>query len=254
MKARTRALFQRAVRVFRSGGLCLVTASFACGSYISSGADGGALVVRRLGRPLPLPQGAPQGDCERQAWYDLAPAELRTREAVLPRSGSVAYVSLQHGIAAFPHGSQEVKELDDLWPRLEEPGLEQGHRARLGPVHAALWRSFYWSLAGLGGMGAGVGTAAVIGDEAPTAAAVFGLTGLGIGLVAAIGALSSLPSGSELRYAEARRWLLVRGEDDFAAAERGIDRANARRRLDCAGQPAVDEGQTAPRQGDAPPP
>lgn len=249
--ARTGALgLARPARVSRMAGLWLATAAIACVRPN----------VGRIGPVLALPTGQPRSVCERQGWYELAPARVRATGATVgvmfgaPYTYTVPHSQLQEGIGAFEHASDDPEELEDIWSKLDEPELERRHQSRIEPVDAAFRRTLYWSLGGLGAMGAGVGTAAVIQDDSPTAAAVFGLSGVVVGLVGAVAALASQPSGDDQVYADARRRLFIPGEDDLLAAQRGIDRANARRRRECGGAPDLTRRQSARPHAVAPPP
>lgn len=148
------------------------------------------------------------------------------------------YVQEYEGVAAFRHASRDPEDLEDLWPRMRERKLQKRHQKHIEPVDAAHRRSLYWALGGLGAMGAGIGIAAAVEDESRTAAAVSGVGGIALGLVGAIAALITQPSGERQVHASARRKLFIPGEDNLVAAARGVDRVNAARRRTCGGKPA----------------
>jgi hypothetical protein len=188
---------------------------------------------QRVGPAVPLSSGQAATSCERDEWYELAPSIV---EGTAVRS--VGYVQVhrvqeQQGLAVYQLGDEDVTKLDDLWARMNEPELQRAHEARIQPVSDARARSAYWLIGGLVGLGAGVGIAAAIQDESKTGAAVAGLTGLGIGLVGVIVSLANMPSTNAEIKASTRRYLFIPGEDDLAAAARGIDRVNQSRRFQC---------------------
>ena len=180
-----------------------------------------------------LPNGVPRTECEREEWYDLAPARIEATGYTAGLLYNTHFTQVQDGVGVFRHSSQEPEDLEDVWPKMAEPVLEREHEARIAPVDAAERRTTYWALGGLTGLFGGIITAAAIQDQSQTAANVIGISGVVIGLVGVAGLLASQPSGEDQLYANTRRKLLISGEDDLVAAARGIDAANARRRRDC---------------------
>lgn len=168
-------------------------------------------------------QGEPRSSCEREEWYELAPARSEVRE----------------GVAAFLYAQDDAVLLEDVWPKLEEPELERRHRARIEPVDSAERRALYQMLGALGALVVGVGGASLAADESPTLATALGVSGLVLGARGMLAAAESQPSDDELLHAETRRRLFIPGEDDLVAAARGVDRANARRRASCGATPAA---------------
>ena len=188
----------------------------------------------RTGQALSLPSGAPQGTCERQGFYELAPARITTHAATAGVTYTDLYQADFNGLGVFRPGSNQPEELEDVWPRLNEPRLQQLHEARIEPVDAASRRSLYWALGGLVGLAGGIAGAAALGDSHQEAAAVVGISGLAMGVVGVVGALVAQPSGQEELAADARRKLFFFPEDDRAAVLRGVDRHNLATHSHCA--------------------
>lgn len=182
--------------------------------------------VGRLGLAFPLSTGDPQSRCELHAWRELVPASTQS----IAVSGSS---EVTQGVGVFALGDDAPEDLDDLWEGMNERDLQRAHQARIEPVDQALRESLYWSLTGIAGMAGGVTMAAVAGDNQPVVLTALG-TGLVIGIVSIVGALSSIPTSEDQHEADARRRLLIPGEDDMQAAERGVVRLNTRVRESCA--------------------
>ncbi len=137
----------------------------------------------------------------------------------------------------FSVGDDDPEDLEDLWPRMEDPELECRHQARIEPVDAALRTSAYWALGGVGVMLAGVAVAAASAENSPTVAGVAGISGVVFGLTGAGFALAYQPSGPDQLEADARRRLFVEGEDDPLAVRRAVDHMNRLQRITCGGTP-----------------
>jgi hypothetical protein len=190
----------------------------------------------KIGPAYPLPNGSPGTDCERAAWFDIAPARIQATGATIGVGVNTYYTQEHEGLGVFRHGSKDPEDLEDLLPTLGEPDLAQRHQARIEPVDAASRRAVYWSVGGLVGLFGGIGVAAAVQKDSPSVAAAFGISGLVLGLVGVVGALASQPSGEDQLYADARRKLLIRGEDDPRAITRGINDLNGRQRVKCGGR------------------
>jgi len=147
---------------------------------------------------------------------------------------TLTYEGQFNGLGVFRPGAKEPEELEDVWPRLNEPRLQQLHEARIEPVDAASRRSVYWAVGGLVGMLGGIAGAAAVGDSNPSVAATLGISGLAMGVVGVVGALVAQPSGQDQLEADARRKLFFFPEDDRAAVDRGVDRSNLATRNRCA--------------------
>jgi hypothetical protein len=202
---------------------------------------GGGPPLGRLGDPVSLPNGAPRNACEQKEWYELVPS--RTAGSGMTPSYGSRYQSynvttqLYEGYGIYLPGVSDPEDLEDVWPRLKEPALQKKHVVIIDRVEAASWRSVWWSIGGLAGLFAGVGTAAAIQEETETGAAVAGVTGLALGLTGVVMALINFPSAADQAAAEAREKIFIPGEDDMQAVARGTDRANAERRRGCGGTP-----------------
>lgn len=187
----------------------------------------------RTGPTVPLPTGAPRSACERKDWYELAPASLNATAATAGIGYNVYYQGQFNGLGVFRPSAKEPEKLEDVWPRLSEPRLQQLHQARIDAVDAKEYRAVYWALGGLAGLAAGLGGAAALGDSHPNLAAASAITGLGLSVVGIVGALVAQPSGQEQLEAEARSRLFLFPEDDRAAVDRGVDRSNLAARARC---------------------
>lgn len=187
----------------------------------------------RTGPALPTSLGEARNGCERERWYEVAPAQVRAEGATAGVPFTTLYFQDRRGLGLFRAGGSTPQDLEDAWPKLHEPELERRHVARIEPVDADARTSLYWALGGLAGLGAGLGTAAAVQDSNKGAAAVFGVSGIALGLVGVIGALATQPSGARQLEADTRRRLFLQGEDDLEAVKRGVDRNNAQVRAAC---------------------
>ena len=193
--------------------------------------------IDKTGPPVRLPSHPAQTACEKAGWSELVPARMTATGETAGVLVTTHYQAQVDGTAVFRADDDEPVELEELWPEMGEPKVAAKHQARIEPVDQAQRNSLYWVLGGVGGMGLGLGTAAIIQDESESAAAVAGITGLAIGLVGVIGALVAQPSGPDQVEADARRYMFIPGEDDPEAVKRGVDRLNQTRRRQCeAGQ------------------
>lgn len=137
---------------------------------------------------------------------------------------------------------------------MQEPELERTHMARIEPVERAGKKTLTLALISLGGMAAGLGTAAAIEDHSSTGAAVAGISGLTIGLVGAIWALVAVPSVADQIEANTRSKLFLRGEDDMQAVARGVMRINSAQRQRCGGAAIAIPDRPLGRPRRTPPP
>lgn len=208
----------------------------------------------RVGPPIALPNGAPQSACEREGWYELAPAKIQSQATTAGIGYNTIYTKIHVGAAIFPVGENDPEKLKDLWPQMSERTLQLKHEARIQPVDDAAQTSLYWALGGLAGFAGGVGVAAATENESKTTAAIFGVSGLALGLVGVVGALVTQPSGLDQLEAEARRKLFFPREDDLTAVARGVNRINGTRRQQCGGIPIPFPPATIPEKPKVPPP
>lgn len=187
----------------------------------------------RAGPSVALPTGAPVSECERAGWHELAPATIQTTGANVGLIVTTYDVQVYQGHGIFRLNEKKPEALEDLWPRLAEPELRLRHQEPIDRVDTQARHALYWALGGLVAMSAGIGAAVALQDSSPTAAGVVGLSGLGLGLVGAIGAVVVMPSGREQADADARRKLFFDGEDDLDAAGRGVTRIDEEVRRRC---------------------
>ncbi len=196
----------------------------------------------RLAPPLALPSGQAGTTCESERWLELVPTKLRVSHTSGAGSYQVTRIGYAEGVGIFEAGQEEPTPLEDLWPRLRAPELQERHESRIRPVDDANWRSVGWLGSGLIAIAAGAGTAAAIQDDHPTGAAVAGLGGLGLGVVAGIVGWVAMPSAEESMEADARRQMLFPSEDDLGAAARSVDEWNAEQRRLCSETPRTAAG------------
>ena len=90
---------------------------------------------------------------------------------------------------------------------MAERTLQLKHEARIKLFDDTALTSLYWALGGLAGLVGDVGIAAATEKDSKTTAALFGVSGLAIGLVGGIGVLATQPSGADELEAKARRKL-----------------------------------------------
>ena len=175
--------------------------------------------IARTGPAVPLNIGDPTGACEQEGWLELAPAKF------LPWGSSGV-----HGVGFFRPGQADPEELERVVDRLQEPTLE-AKVAHYRRTNAATRRALYWSLGALGSMTVGVGTAAALNDRNHSAANVFGIAGLALGLVGVIGAIIVMP-WQDADAAEAGQYLFS-DPADLRAILRGTERADQAVRQGC---------------------
>ena len=144
------------------------------------------------------------------------------------------------GLAIYRFGASEPIPLDRALPLLNEPGLEHLHLGRIAHTRGkqklrARWSRWLWWGAGIVVGGAVVTMTGLAADSSGLKAG--GLVTMGIGLpvelIGAIGMWSNTSTAQEQAYANLRSVLLLPGEDDLAAAERGVVRYNDRARGRC---------------------
>lgn len=240
-------------RAWLAIGLQLVAVG--CGPSIKMGRIGGAVA---------LPTGPARNACEAQGWHEIAPARATAEGAVSQGLRTVYYSEVFEGVGVFRAESDTPLETPDILPAMQEPELQAAHMRPIEEVETAESQTVVWSLIGLVGLGAGVGTAAAIQEDSPGGAAAAGLSGLAIGLVGSIAALVAQPSGEAQLRASAHKQMFLLGVDDMRAVARGVHRVNGRRRQSCGGPapgPLPDSwpeapapNKTQPTSGPAPAP
>lgn len=189
----------------------------------------GCAHARRASPPFPLPAGPPQNECERERWLELVAAEYQPAAYPAPSR-------IYGGLGVFPLNAAAPADLEDVFPRMDEAALQRQHEDRIKRTDAANRRALVSALIGVGGLVVGVGTAAALNDYNHDAANVFGVSGLAIGLVGSVLALILSPSGDASQNADVRHKLFLEGEDDTAAVEAGVNRANLATRQACQAQ------------------
>ncbi|MDD9942096.1 MAG: hypothetical protein OXU20_13710 [Myxococcales bacterium] len=197
-----------------------------CGPGIKTG---------RIGPTVPLPSGPPSSACESQGWLELAQSRAIATGTESTGLYTTTYRAEIEGYGVFRPGSDDNVSLPEVLPGFGEPALEEAHMAPIRAVEAAETRAIVWGVVGLGGMAAGLGTAAAIQEDSPTGAAVAGISGLIVGLIGVVGMLVEQPSGPEQVVADAHRQLFSAKVDDMSAVARGVNHSNAQQRGRCGG-------------------
>lgn len=219
-------------RWFRIG--VRVALAIAAGSFVGCATP---IATGRIGQRVSLPTGDPVATCEQREWYELVPAQVEVSGAVASGTVVTSYRAAAQGLGVFERGEDEPEQTEDVLEQMQEPELAAAHQARIQPVDDALYKTLHWSLGGTAGLLGGLTVAALIQEDSPEAAAVFGIGGLVFGVVAVVVALASQPSGVDQMEADARRQLFFADEDDLLAVMRGVNRMNGIRRQRCGGPP-----------------
>lgn len=196
-----------------------------------------------FGTPIPLPNGPARNVCERQQWYELAPARINA----LVDTGAATYHQLHEGAGVFEVASDDPVPLEDLWPQMQEKTLMEKHQARIDPIDSRMRTLAYWGLGGLAIGGVGIGAGVAIRDESEEVSTGLIVAGVTAGVIGLFAPMFLAPPPEERLAANARRLLFKPREDDFSAVLRGINRANGLRRQQCGGThtPFNDESQTS---------
>ncbi|MEM7679196.1 MAG: hypothetical protein AAF449_24730 [Myxococcota bacterium] len=198
--------------------------------------------VVRERAPIDLSTGKPQNPCERREFLEIVPV---TGFAQSQQEGSAGFgwVRIETLEAKQPgfsiYRQRELQLMPEILPRLDEPELTDLHLGRLEPIQAkkdveSTWK---WITVAVGSVGIGVSIAG-LGAVATDSDAVGPLLGVAGGLtvaslLTALGAFVNRPSNQENTYYDLRQRLLIEGEDDLAAASRGVDRYNQQARERC---------------------
>jgi hypothetical protein len=209
--------------------------SIALGTAAAIGAGCGPTALR-MGPAIVLPSGLPRTPCEQERWLELAPARGKATGTESYGRFAISTTVQAPGYGVFSPGKDEALKLEDVWPRLGQPDLRDRHDEPIRREEAKERTALYWALGGLAAMGGGVAFAASGGDHPDTAHTVVGVTGVGLGLVAAIVALVVMPSGQEQAEAEIRRYMFLPDQDDMGAATRAVDLANVGAQTQCTGR------------------
>ena len=212
-------------------------------------------ITVRDGEPVPTPGGPPEGACEERAWLEIAPSITSARNMVgygSPSYGGYTYVESSHrrkkGYSVYEVGSNEPIPLEDLLPRMDEPGLTQLHMGRIRPIQRR-YRIARGATA-VGGTWLGVSVAGVLagaGVMLATSELPYDHPRSDLGLqimlgstVSVLGALVPMlfavlvrPAPADTTYMQVRERAFIPGEDDMDAVVRGVARVNARRRQRC---------------------
>jgi hypothetical protein len=203
-----------------------------------------------LGAPTQLPSGAPQGECEREGFLELTPARgFASGSHETPAGYGVTQVttveSTAEGVALYRPGGDEALPLVEILPGLAEPALSDGHLRRIAPILKKEQKRKAWfkvSLVGAGisllGAGALITASSLELDEAvkepvQLAGASAALGGVTFQMIATLISIAYRPTAQEQTFAGLRGYLLLPGEDDLQAAERGVERHNAEVRERC---------------------
>jgi len=210
-------------------------------------------------QPVELPAGAAKGSCEERSWLEIVPSRTFARNMQSTTTGGAfgtysVYTETasreQKGLAVYEQGGREPILVQDLFPRIDEPLLADQHMARIEGIQRDKRRSDAFATVAFPILGVGVaGTLASAGvliagvqteNDALSDAALYGTLGstviIIIGAALSIGHLLSRPPPNQVTYMQVRERMFIPTEDDIAALERGVQRANERRRKEGGGR------------------
>jgi hypothetical protein len=119
----------------------------------------------RIGAPISLPNGEPRSTCENEGWYELAPTRIETHTVRGGGNVQTHYFQLHEGVGVYRPHEEDPQDLENVWPSLRQPGLQQAHQARIQPVDDASTAATWWFVAGLIGLGGGLGAAPPLHQE-----------------------------------------------------------------------------------------
>jgi len=192
----------------------------------------------RMGEPVALQSGPARNECEAEDWYELVPAQSFSSGADETGRGYgwVEYTTISRsapGYAVFRPGEDSPEELKNVFPKMNEPALEQAHMQRIDGILSRESRSRNMVL--WGGVAA-IGSAILMGAtwDSEALSWTFGIAtfaSLGVMLWGAV----SQPSASERTFANLRKTTLLPDEDNLTAAQRGVNHANQTTRSECGG-------------------
>jgi len=200
----------------------------------------------RLGRPVALESGEPANPCERADWIEMVPTRASTSQGDQTGGGrgwvEITTVSERvPGYAMWTIGSERPRDLRRVLPLMRESQLEADHLIRIAPILRRQERAHTLAITSMVMLGAGLTVLAIGSASYGSAMYDIGLWG---GLTLTVAALvpafwfrSVNPSADERAYALPRTYVVVPGEDDLAAAQRGATTINLGTRARCGGAP-----------------
>ncbi|MEO1335330.1 MAG: hypothetical protein AAFV29_06785 [Myxococcota bacterium] len=199
--------------------------------------------VVRERAPITLPVGKPLNPCERRSFLDLVPTTgfAQSQQDTGAGFGWVRIETREERQAGFSiYQQRKLLLLPEILPKLDEPELTELHLGRLEPIQAKkdVMNIWAWTTTAIGSASIGVllGSLAALGTDSDATGPLL-ITGSALvtaTLLTMIGVLVNRPSNQENNYYDLRQRLLIKNEDDVAAASRGVNRYNEQARARCA--------------------
>lgn len=202
----------------------------------------------RMGAPVALEAGAPANPCERAAWLEMVPTRAFTSQGE-QTGGGHGWVEITTvtervpGYAMWTIGADRPRDLRRVLPLMREPDLATEHLGRIGPILRRAARARTLMRSSMVMLGAGLALL-VIGTTSydPEGSTLYDV-GLWGGMTLSVASLVPIfwhrsvnPSADERAYAATRKYVVVPGEDDLAAAARGATTINLATRARCGGR------------------
>lgn len=192
--------------------------------------------VARMGEPTLLPAADSASPCERQAWVEFVPSRgWASSSESFTSYPWVTYRTVSEqapGYGVYRLGAKEPEALTSVLPRMNEPQLTRLHMQRIERIQGRQRKSNTLMLGGAAialGAAVGAGVAGSAGSDAAGSLSILALVGLGVELWG----VASMPSADERTFAGIRKYLLLPGEDNFAAAAHGVTFMNQATRTHC---------------------
>jgi hypothetical protein len=137
------------------------------------------------------------------------------------------------GISVFRAGETRPENLEEWLPTTGEVDLARQHQERIERADAARMRAATWDRVGISGLVGGLALDALAQTKSRDLGLGLGVVGLVVGLVGFWQADYVRGTNLSRHETEARRWLLIPGEDDFTAAARAVNELDGQRREQC---------------------
>jgi hypothetical protein len=195
-----------------------------------------------IAAPLPSTAGPVRNACESEGMIELVPSRAFSTASDFVSATTVRTIDVAHsGLGLFRRNGSGPLPLVDLLPQLGEPELTSLHVGRIAPTHRKLQRQgrarrtfgiASLTLTGVGGFMSIHGLLADNNTELAAGAITLGVS-LAVSMIGFAVVYRDRPSPLEITYHDVRTNLLIAGEDDGAAAARGVDRYNEAVRARC---------------------
>lgn len=217
-------------------------------ALIALGAQTGCIVpleLTRLDDAVALPSGAPESECEKGEWLEIAP----TRAYAYDQRGYmgaysttiVTQGSSRRGLGVYELGGFQPMYSGDVFDRIDAPALEETH---MGRIHDTQGRYDLTMTLVFGGLAGVLGGSAVmltpifavdpVEQEPLYNTLLFGGAAVMVGgLFVMVTALLFNPSPIEMNQLNQRKNVFYKFEDDLEALKSGVDRHNQEVRRRC---------------------